>query len=163
MEHMKRFLSHINGSAKVLAMSCLTIMVLIVTYQVVTRYVLNSTPAWAESTALLFLVWFSFIGIAIGFREKLHISIGFVYDMFSSKVQRMIDIATTLLIVTIGALFLKEGIEFCLLMAGSTIPGTQVSSSVLYAAIPTSGALIIIFGIERLYIEFVSSSGRSER
>ena len=41
------------------------------------KYV-NSTLFWSDELTMLFLTWFTFIGIAIGFREKLHLSMDMI-------------------------------------------------------------------------------------
>ena len=42
-------------------------------WQVFGRYVLNDTPVWAESTALLLVIWVTMLGAAAGVRDAGHI------------------------------------------------------------------------------------------
>jgi TRAP-type C4-dicarboxylate transport system permease small subunit len=54
------------------AILALLAMILIVTTQVFTRKLFNFVFFWSEEITLLLLGWFSFMGMAIGFREGLH-------------------------------------------------------------------------------------------
>ena len=40
-----------------------------VTWQVFGRYVLNNTPTWAESLALLIVLWVTMLGVVVGVRD----------------------------------------------------------------------------------------------
>ena len=62
-----------------LSMSLLVLMTIVVAWVVFSRYVLGNRPAWGEEGALLCMVWFGFISMAIGVRDNLHISID-VFD-----------------------------------------------------------------------------------
>src|SRR5437868_14620449 len=46
-----------------------------VAYQVFGRYVLNNTPTWAESLALLLVLYVTMLGVAVGVRDAGHIGL----------------------------------------------------------------------------------------
>ena len=46
-----------------------------VTWQVFGRYVLNDTPTWAESLALLLVLYVTMLGTAVGVRDAGHIGL----------------------------------------------------------------------------------------
>jgi len=48
-------------------------IVAVVTAQVFGRYVLNDTPVWAESTALVLVLYVTLLGAAVGVRDAGHI------------------------------------------------------------------------------------------
>ena len=53
----------------------LSIMTLLVLYQVFTRYILNSPAAFTEELVRYFLIWTSFIGAAYAFSTREHMSL----------------------------------------------------------------------------------------
>jgi TRAP-type C4-dicarboxylate transport system permease small subunit len=57
------------GIAGIVALICA------VTWQVFGRYVLNSTPTWAESLALLVVLYVTMLGTAVGVRDAGHIGL----------------------------------------------------------------------------------------
>ena len=44
-------------------------------WQVFGRYVLNDTPTWAESLALLLVLYMTMLGVAVGVRDAGHIGL----------------------------------------------------------------------------------------
>lgn len=133
------------------SLTILTVMVLVIIYQVFSRQVLGTAPAWSEALARLLFVWVSFLGIAYGFKEKIHIGVGVVVNLLPERIQDVFDYFAKVLVIGFGIIMIYFGWNFMVLMGGSTMPGLGVPSSVLYAAIPVSGVLVTINGIELLF------------
>ena len=103
---MKEFLSLIKkwmtrllaGIATVL----LSIMTLLVLYQVFTRYILNSPAAFTEELVRYFLIWTSFIGAAYAFITREHMCLILVRDSLSPSGKRIL---MTLIDILIPDLF----------------------------------------------------------
>jgi TRAP-type C4-dicarboxylate transport system permease small subunit len=71
----KKYLDNVFNLALVLAMVLLVAMVIIVFMNVVLRYGFNSGIRWSEEVSLVIVIWFTFIAMALGVKENLHISI----------------------------------------------------------------------------------------
>ncbi|MCX5883159.1 MAG: TRAP transporter small permease [Deltaproteobacteria bacterium] len=83
-----RFFVRIDKMIEAFAIVLIIAMVLIVFTQVMTRKLFNFVFFWSEEVTLLCLTWFSFIGIAIGFREKLHIGMDVVENLVPKSAAR---------------------------------------------------------------------------
>lgn len=129
----------------------IAVMCIIVAATVFTRYFFSYTPRWSSEVSLLLLVWVGFIGIAVGFRDKLHIGVGALVAIMPKKVQTLCDIIAKILVILVAIVFIFYGLRFTALMGGSTMPGTGLPQSVLYGAIPATGILMLIYGIELLF------------
>ena len=74
---VKKFMTKLlAGIATVL----LSVMTLLVLYQVFTRYVLNSPAAFTEELVRYFLIWTGFIGAAYAFFTRQHMCLIVVRD-----------------------------------------------------------------------------------
>ncbi|MCM3609935.1 TRAP transporter small permease [Planococcus sp. MERTA32b] len=133
------------------ALTMLLAMVVIIIIQVFSRQIFSYTPSWSEEVSKLLFVWVSFLGIAYGFKEKLHIALGIVINMLSENLQHVFDYFSKVLIIGFGVIMMYYGWQFTVLMGNSTMPGTGWPSSVLYAAIPVSGFFVTFYGIELLF------------
>jgi len=51
------------------------------------RYILNNTPTWVEQSALLLVVWITFLGAAAGVWTRSHLSIDFVREMLPMPIR----------------------------------------------------------------------------
>ncbi len=136
-----------------LSLSALLAMIVIILYQVFSRQILKSTPSWAEELSLLLFVWVSLLGIAYGFRKKLHIGVGFLVGIFPEKLQNLCDLFAKVLVLFFGGVLTFYGWKFTMLMNNSTMAGTGLPSSVLYAALPVTGVYILLYGIELLFVK----------
>lgn len=126
-------------------------MVVVIIVQVFSRQFFSYTPSWSEELSRLLLVWITFLGIAYGVKAKLHIALGLFVNMFPKSVQHIFDYLSKLLLIGFGAMMVYYGYHFIVLMGGSTMPGTGLKSSYLYASIPVGGLFIIFYGVELLF------------
>ncbi len=130
----------IEGFAIVLLVS----MILIVFVAVITRKVFGFMFAWSEEVTLLCLTWFTFMGIAIGFRERLHLSME-LFNKLPPKVlefsNRMIDLVTFFF----GLYLVVYGWDYTMMMQGSILAATQLPNIVQYIVMPITGVLTCIY------------------
>lgn len=132
-----------------LTLSALVSMGSVLGWQVFARFALNASPRWASEVALLLLAWVGLLGIAIGIREHAHIAVSVVVDRLPERLQRLADHLGSLLMLLFGVYLVVQGTEFTRLMHSSTLPGSGLPNSLLYAAMPTAGVLICVYSLAR--------------
>lgn len=140
------FAQYFSGSALVL-------MTAIIIAQVFGRYVLNSSPVWAEQATLLILIWCVFFAAAAGVRESFHIRISIAVDHLPDTSRRFANLVAN----TVVALFGLAMVIYGLALAQSTwhhvIPTLGIARGFAYIPIAISGFLITLFSIERQFVE----------
>ena len=134
--------------AKVLAAMVtilLSIMTLLVLYQVFTRYVLSSPAAFTEELVRYSLIWTGFIGAAYAFLTRQHMCLVLVRDKLSPGGRRVLMIAIDIFVMTIGG--------FKLVMSAQKVYSALlgIPRSLVYAMAPISGISIIVAQIINLY------------
>ena len=125
-------------------------VVLIMSVQVFTRKLANFVFFWSEEGILLALVWFAFMGIAVGFREGIHMGIDALTNMFGKRFNRGIDIWIELMGLMYGIYFLVYGWEFTVMMMESTLPATKLPNAVVYLVMPISGFMVCVYSLLHL-------------
>ena len=70
----------------------LSVMTLLVLYQVFTRYVLDSPAAFTEELVRYFLIWTGFIGAAYAFITREHMCLVLVRDNLKPQQRRILMI-----------------------------------------------------------------------
>lgn len=133
-----------------MGMIFLVLMTIIISYQVFTRYFLNSTPYWSEEIALLLMVWFSFIGIALGVKRETHLSIEFLVNKLSQKPKKILYIVSHCLECLFGIIVFIYGAKLVSLTKTSTLPATQLKTSFLYLMVPVAGVMITIYAVMKI-------------
>ncbi|MFC0215651.1 TRAP transporter small permease [Paenibacillus chartarius] len=151
MQQVKRALLAIDRFFENVALIGLLSMILIVTLQVLTRKLFHFVLFWSEEITLLLLVWFAFMGIAIGFREKLHLGI----DSFTSKLPQqfnwLLDKVIAVSIIAFGGYLMYYGWDFTKMMNESELPATGLPNSILYAVMPLTGLMTCVYALLQLF------------
>lgn len=150
MKTLKRIALWIDSLFENFALIALASMTIIVTIQVITRKLFNHVFYWSEEVTLLLMVWFSFMGIAIGFREKLHMSMDSLTKFLPKRVNRILDKIIDVCIFLFGLYLIINGWQFTVLMNESTLPATQLPNSVQYAVMPLTGIMICVYSFLQL-------------
>ncbi len=140
----------------------IVLMTLIISYQVISRFVLNTTPAWIQPLSLLLMVWIGFLGIAIGIQDNSHIKINIFVEKMPEKIQKGLNLVQRLLAILFGLFMVIEGGKFSLSMLSSNIPGIKVPSATLYVVVPLAGLLIIIYLLFELFGKWEGLNDESE-
>src|SRR6478609_11490759 len=95
-------LSRINApvarAGMYLSVSGLLVIVTIVFYQVFGRYVLNSSPTWAENLALVLILYVTLIGAAVGVRDAGHLGMESLLVLVPEGPRKKIEMAIHVLV-----------------------------------------------------------------
>lgn len=133
----------------VISMSFLFGQVIVVTYVAFMRYVFKQTPAWGESVALLFMVWFCLLSSALAVGEDIHLKMTLIDEIIPQEKTKFLDIMAVALTLIFGIFMVVYGYKVFLLSNRNIITGIGLPSGIMYAALPVSGILFIIESIDR--------------
>ncbi|MCL9773931.1 TRAP transporter small permease [Vibrio methylphosphonaticus] len=129
--------------------ACIAIMALLtvlVTYQVVTRYVFDSPSAVSEVLSRYMFVWLVLIGSAYVFGLREHMAITYVRDKFSPRVGVLVDIVTEWGIAVFAFIVMWQGgYKASVRQMWQMDSALEIPMGVIYAALPIAGALILIY------------------
>lgn len=150
MALLKKIALKIDTFFETFAILALLSVILIMFVQVVTRKLFNFVFFWSEEGILLCLVWFAFMGIAIGFREGVHMGVEALTDHLPASVNKWIDKWIELMGLLYGLYFVIYGWEFTVLMFDSTLPATKLPNSIVYLVMPVSGLMVCAYSLLHL-------------
>ena len=152
---MLRWLTPINAwisrICMMLAVAGLFGIVTVVLIQVFGRYVLNDTPIWAESTALVLVLYVTMFGAAVGVRDAGHIGLESIIGMMLPESQQLwVEIPIHLLVATFGVVMAYHAGELALSVAPYNIPTLGISEGFNHLPLVIAGVLITLFSIEHI-------------
>lgn len=145
MQALRRFALLIDDILENCSLLALLSMVVIVVMQVFTRKLLNFVFFWSEEVTLLLLGWFTYMGIAIGFREHLHLEMDMIAGLLPKKANWFLDKVIEFSAFLFGVYLVYYGYDFCLLTWDSTMPATKLPNATIYAVMPLTGAMICTY------------------
>ncbi len=128
----------------------LLVIVAVVFYQVFGRYVLNSSPTWAENLALVLVLYVTLIAAAVGVRDAGHIGMESLLILAPEHIRDRIEIGIHALVAIFGAAMVYNGAVLGLSVMDYKIPNLALPEGVRYIPLVVSGLLIVLFSIEHI-------------
>ena len=146
---MMRLFLTIDRIIEGFAITLLVAMILIVFMAVVTRKVFGFMFGWSEEITLLCLTWFAFMGIAIGFRERLHLGMD-LFEKLPRKVLVFLDRLVDAVTFLFGLYLIVYGWDFAMMMRGSILAATQLPNLIQYIVMPITGVMTCVYSALQL-------------
>ncbi|WP_428268189.1 TRAP transporter small permease [Haliangium sp.] len=122
---------------------------------VVTRYGLGISIAWAEEVARYLMIWTTFLGAGLALREGRHVAVDLLLDRLPRAATTWIRRAIAALMLAFLAALTYLGAQFVGFGWAQESPVTQIPMGVPYLAIPL-GALLFAVHLVFLLRAFVA-------
>ena len=121
-----------------------------VSWQVFGRYVLNNTPTWAESLALLLVIYVTMLGVAVGVRDAGHIGLESMLLLAPDWLRLKMEYLIHALIAVFGAAMSWNCASLAMSVWAYRLPTLGISEGWKYVPAAASGVLIVMFSIEHI-------------
>ncbi len=131
----------------------ITAIVLIVSLQVFSRFILQSSSSITEELARFLLIWIGLFGAAYGYQMNAHLGLDIITNKLQGSLKKFI-MAVSHMCVLIFAIWVMVigGVSLVAL----TLEPVQISAAMeikiayVYSAIPISGVLIVYFSLLKI-------------
>ena len=133
-----------------LAVAGLIGIVTVVGLQVFGRYVLNDTPIWAESTALVLILYVTMLGAAVGVRDAGHIGLESLLILVPEALRLKLEIVIHVLVGTFGLIMAWNGGVLAESVMAYKIPTLGFSEGINHLPLVIAGVLIALFSLEHI-------------
>lgn len=146
---MEKLLNGVRSVLYWISVSSMMVMLLIIFFQVITRYLFGHSYEWSEETARFLFVWVVFLGSALIMGESGHLAVQMLPEHFKGTafgflLEIFINVCSYLFIL----LLIVQGGKMTSTMTFQTAPGLGISMSWIYAVIPFSGFLMLLYLIK---------------
>lgn len=133
-----------------LAVTGLIGIVTVVGIQVFGRYVLNDTPIWAESTALVLILYVTMLGAAVGVRDAGHIGLESLLVLVRDGLRLKLEVVIHVLVGTFGLVMAWNGGVVAESVMAYKIPTLGLPEGINHLPLVISGVLIALFSLEHI-------------
>jgi TRAP-type C4-dicarboxylate transport system permease small subunit len=144
-------LDHLARAVVAVSSVSLVLLVVFTGWQVWGRYVLNDTPTWTEKAALLLILIVALPMAAVGLRENTHLGIDMVVEKLPRRPRRWLMIANALVLAGFGVMMIVGSWPLVIGTWGRAIPLIGLPQGLQYAPLILTGALIVLFMVERVW------------
>lgn len=166
---MRTILSALRAAQKpvsllldILSVTLLALLVLIIAQDVFMRYVFSRPGKWSEELAIAMLIWFGYLGIAIGYRDNKHLSITVFADMLSPAGRKALDTFVDLAMLFFCVLMAWQGVLVTRLDAINIMPATGISMSWVSCVLVVSACVMIFEGLIKIVARFAPEQPSGE-
>ncbi len=121
----------------------LAVLVAVVFYIFLGRYVFHNSPMWGEPLSLFLLTWMSILGSALVLRTDEHLKV----TMFDSKMGKKgilaTDILATVCIFVFAIFMIVYGRQLMVQARNNTMAGLNIRYKWMYLSMPVAGVLYL--------------------
>lgn len=143
-----------RGLDLLLGAVCCTLLawlVLVLAWQVISRYALNQPSSVTEEMLRYGVIWMSMLGAAYAVGKGSHLSVDMLRDRLTASGRLRLDaLIAVAFIIFAMAVLIYGGMRAVTIAARQTSPVMQISMGWVYLALPVSGGLMILYSILNL-------------
>ena len=140
----------VGSTLRAIPIACLAALFCLLLVNVVARTLRFSGFAWFDEIVQGLFAWMVFVGAAALWRERDHFQVTWLPDTLPPGPARLLRIATTLLSVVFLLAMTWYGATLTL-DAKALTPILDLPSALFYAAIPLSGAVMLVYSLADLF------------
>ena len=127
-------------------------MVLLVCWQVFTRYILGNPSSWSEELVSYLFAWMSLLGASIVVGERGHMNIPILVDRMNPVIKKGLTIFAEIIAFVFAAVILVYGgMQITSLAMGQMTSSLGVAIGVFYVVLPLSVVLNMLYAILNIY------------
>ncbi len=150
---LRRILDGLNRGLEFFTAVSMGVLVVDVTWQVITRFILRNPSEWTEELATYLMIWVGLLGSAVAFNRKAHLGIDYFVGKLTLQKRRITECVVylftfvfSLLVMFFGGLQLVSK-TFAM---GQTSPALGLPLGYVYLCIPVAGFFLTIYSLEYL-------------
>ena len=150
MKALTTSISGLNKFLRLLLTLMMALLVLNVTWQVVTRFILPHPSSFTEELARFLLIWISLLGSAYAFHTHSHLG----FDYLTKKLSKSGALLAARLGYTIVILFALgvlvvggTNLTYITFLLKQASPVLGIPMGFIYMVVPISGVLFAIYGV----------------
>ncbi|WP_294564519.1 TRAP transporter small permease [Succinatimonas hippei] len=149
MEFLTKIKGIFDNILKVLCIFLCGAMVVLVSWQVISRFVLQDPSAISEELANICFVWTAMLGSALLYGEKGHMNINFIPEKLGpywsnilTIVSELFTLGMALLVLTYGGYHIAQNA-----MSQTNAAMLWLKIGQIYSVVPIAGAFIVFYAI----------------
>lgn len=150
-----RVIDRTNSIAAVVCHGLLVVIVTITVMQVFLRFVLNRPTSWSEEIALLCLIWFGLLAVAVGIRRHEHIAITFLRDALPAPIASLMDYMAQAAMALFMFTVMYYADDLIALAGVQVLPASGLPKTLLYIPAIVGGALGMINALANMALRDV--------
>ena len=155
MELFDKIKNVVDKTVEILCVLMLAVMTVLVTYQVITRYVFNNPSTFSETLAQYLFVWLVMFGSALVFGSKDHLEISTIKEKLGPKSRVVVETVINIfllvfsIVVCVFGGYLGMSRQIATMDAALGIP-----TGIIYSSIPICGVIMAFYAVYNSFSDY---------
>ena len=146
------FSERVDAVVRVLAFCTLVAMLVVITMQVVFRVYFRALP-WSEELSRYLLVWTTFLGATMAYRQGVHIAVTFAVDSLPPLLRRVARVGAVLASHLFFGVAMWYAVRFMQMQTFQVTASLRLPMPYIYAVMPVAFGVMILHGLHALLLE----------
>lgn len=141
----------INRMFRIFLAALMALMVMSVTWQILSRYLLAAPSSWTEELARFLMVWIGILGASYAYRVKMHLGIDLLAQSLSGRRAFVLDVFVNAVVAVFALAVMVVGGSKLVAMTwelNQLSPALGLPMAWVYIVVPLSGLLITVYAVE---------------
>ncbi len=142
-----------NGLDKIVTWICIllfSIMVFAAGAQILARYVIGNSLEWSEELARYMFIWSVLLGSSMVAKRRGHVGVEIVMMSLPEKIRNYATVLADVLSMVFYGIIIVKGVEVSQVTMMQFSPANEIRMGLVYASIPVSGIIMMVYTIEHL-------------
>lgn len=151
---MNKLIQWVDSLLKWFLAGLMVFIVLVVCWQVISRYILNAPSSLTEELSRTLLIWIGMVGAAFAYRTGVHLGLDILTQKCSLVVQRKLAFLLTVAVVVFAITVMVIGGGNLVMLTyelNQMSAALNIKMAYIYIAVPLAGLLIAFYGVCQLY------------
>ena len=148
---------------EIIAAISLVGMLVVVLIHITMRYFFHASPGWSEELARQFMILFTFIGVVLGVRDKIHIAVTIVAERALKKILLPLEILVKFLVLILGVMMSSFMGPYFTKLKDNHLPGTGLPVGLQYLVPTMMGILISLVALYQIYDHFKYGTDENQK
>lgn len=148
---MKKFRGSLDRVLEAAMAALFGLMVVLGTYQILTRYLFNRPSTVSEELLTYLFGWLSLLASAYMFGKRGHMRMGFLADRAGDRGKRALETISQVLALGFAAVIMVYGgIKITSLTMSQRTASLGIPMGYVYSIVPVAGLLIFVYSVMNL-------------
>ncbi len=134
-------------------------MVSVVGINVFCRFILNFSLSWGDELAQVLMVWMTFLGAAVGMRDRSHYAFDYLVKSLPDNVKKFFVLLSEVITIAMTLGLLYWSAQVTILIRHWVMPAMGISRSLVYGACPVGTFFLLMYAVRN----FITTLTAEER
>ncbi len=159
---LKTLFTILDRTLEMLLFVTLAGMAGLVAANVFCRFVLAFSLSWGDELAQVLLVWMTFLGAAVGMRDKAHYAFDYLVKSLPDSAKRLFILLSEMIVILASVGLLYWSAKATILIRHWVMPAMEVSRALVYGACPVGMFFLLVYAVRNFVDTLKTDPGETE-